>query len=103
MEATIAALAAPARTRRVPAIAAALGAGALVAASLPPWGWWPLAFVGLAVLDALVAGQGRRARFARGAVFGLGWMAPGTGWMWFLTAPGYVVVCLMFSSFVDSL
>ena len=30
--------------------AISLGAGALVAASLPPWGWWPLAFVGIAVL-----------------------------------------------------
>lgn len=80
--------------------AAALGAGALVAAALPPWGWWPLAFAGIAVLDALLADQPRRVRLRRGWLFGLGWIAPGTGWMWFLTAPGYVVVCLLFSFMV---
>ena len=32
-------------------------AGLLLAASLPPWGWWPLAFVGLAMLDRLMHGQ----------------------------------------------
>ena len=31
-------------------------AGLCIAASLPPWGWWPLAFVGIALLDRLIAG-----------------------------------------------
>ena len=34
----------------------AVAAGLLLAASLPPWGWWPLAFVGIALLDRLLAG-----------------------------------------------
>src|SRR6266511_2656856 len=46
---------APPPRRDVKAGLAAVGAGALVALSLPPWGWWPLAFVGIAVLDRLVA------------------------------------------------
>src|SRR5881392_3165497 len=38
-------------------IARALLAGLLLAASLPPWGWWPLAFVGLVLLDRLIGDQ----------------------------------------------
>jgi len=54
----------------VRAALAALGAGALVALSLPPWGWWPLAFAGIAILDHVVADRARglgevRVRFAK--------------------------------------
>ena len=31
----------------------ALLAGGLVAFSLPPWGWWPLAFVGTTLFEGL--------------------------------------------------
>jgi apolipoprotein N-acyltransferase len=79
--------------------AASLGAGALVGASLPPWGWWPLAFAGIAVLDRLVAGQPAVTRFRRGWLFSVGWLGPGMGWMWFLTAPGYVVAVAMYGAF----
>jgi apolipoprotein N-acyltransferase len=79
------------RRRDPAAAAAAVGAGALVAASLPPWGWWPLAFVGIAILDRLVADRPARSRFVRTWLFGVAWLAPGMGWMWFLTAPGYIV------------
>ena len=48
-------------TRRSPAAGCRrpVGAGALVAFSLPPWGWWPLAFIGIAILDRLVAERPR--------------------------------------------
>ena len=39
------------------AVALALLAGLLLAASIPPWGWWPMAFPGIAVLDRLLADQ----------------------------------------------
>ncbi|MGD9705340.1 MAG: apolipoprotein N-acyltransferase [Acidimicrobiia bacterium] len=78
--------------------AASLGAGALVGASLPPWGWWPLAFPGIAVLDRLVADQQPGVRFRRAALFSAGWLAPGMGWMWFLTAPGYVAAVAMYAA-----
>ncbi len=84
------------RTRDVPAGLACLGTGALVAASLPPWGWWPLAFVGIAVFVRLLDAVDGRSRFARGWIFSVGWLAPGMGWMWYLTAPGYVVAVAMF-------
>ncbi len=88
------------RRRDPAAAAAAVGAGALVAASLPPWGWWPLAFVGIAILDRLVADRPARSRFVRTWLFGVAWLAPGMGWMWFLTAPGYVVAVAAYSGYL---
>ena len=89
------------RPRRNPAAAAAaVGAGALVALSLPPWGWWPLAFVGLAILDRLLAGRSRRSRALRAYLFSLAWYLPGMGWMWFLSAPGWVAACAVCSGYI---
>ncbi|MCB1001841.1 MAG: apolipoprotein N-acyltransferase [Ilumatobacteraceae bacterium] len=87
------------RTReRVAPVALALGAGALVALSLPPWGFWPLAIVGVVLFEvSLGEHPTTRQRLVRGFAFGAGWLFPGMGWMWFLTAPGYLVVGLMFA------
>ena len=75
----------------------AIIAGLLVAFSLPPWGWWPLAYVGV-VLFAACRPTNNRARFIFGTMFALAWLAPGMAWMWFLTAPGYVIAALLFSA-----
>lgn len=75
----------------------AIVAGLLVAFSLPPWGWWPLTYVGVAVF-ATIRPNTTRARFLFGTLFALAWLAPGMAWMWFLTAPGYVIAALLFSS-----
>ena len=75
----------------------AIVAGLLVAFSLPPWGWWPLAYVGVA-LFATCRPNSNRARFIFGTMFALAWLAPGMAWMWFLTAPGYVIAALLFSA-----
>lgn len=78
--------------------ALALGAGFCVALSLPPWGWWPLAFLGIALFEvALDEHPSGRDRLVRGMLFGAGWLFPGMGWMWFLTAPGYVLATLLFA------
>ena len=78
----------------------ALGAGTLVALSLPPWGWWPLAFVGVALFEvALGPTPTRGQRAARGWLFAAGWLFPGLGWMWYLTAPGYLVAVSLFAGF----
>ena len=90
------------RLGRPQAGAAALGGGLLVAASLPPWGWWPLAFPGLFVLDALLADQPRRARFVRGLLFGVGWLGPGLLWMVYLTAPGYPVAVVVYAAYLGA-
>ena len=75
----------------------AIVAGLLVAFSLPPWGWWPLAYVGIA-LFATCRPTSNRSRFTFGILFALAWLAPGMAWMWFLTAPGYVIAALLFSA-----
>lgn len=74
-------------------------AGLLVAASLPPWGWWPLTFVGLAMFtSAEFAATTRRRKFLTGFVFGVGWFLPSLSWMWFLTAPGFPIAVALFAS-----
>ena len=78
------------RLRPVP-IALGLVAGLLICASLPPWGWWPLAPVGVALWLHLLGSGSRLQRFAVGCCVGIGWFAPSTLWMWALTPPGYVV------------
>ena len=83
-------------------LAAASLAGALVAFGLPPWGWWPSTVIGVAIFVALTRktmGSSARRRFALGFVFGASWFAPGMGWMWFLTAPGYLIAVVLFSAF----
>lgn len=87
------------RSESLAAGALALGAGFVVALALPPWGWWPLAFVGIGLyVIALGATPTRSQRFWRGALFGAGWLFPGMGWMWFLTAPGYLVAGMLFAA-----
>jgi apolipoprotein N-acyltransferase len=79
--------------------ALALVGGLCVAASLPPWGWWPLAFVGIAVFEIGISRTtSPRSAFVAGWLFGVGWLAPGMAWMWFLTAPGYVIAVVLFAA-----
>ena len=70
-------------------------AGLLVAASMPPWGWWPLGFVGIAMYGS-VAVRHREHSFSTGFLFAAAWFLPSMAWMWFLSAPGYIVAVLIF-------
>jgi len=80
--------------------ALALGAGTLVALSLPPWGFWPLALVGVILFDVSLGDEPtRRQRFLFGWLFGAGWMFIGMGWMIQLTGPGYVAAGVIFGGF----
>lgn len=80
--------------------ALALLGGLLVALSLPPWGWWPLAFVGIAIFEvALGPEPGRRQRAGLAWIFAAGWLFVGMCWMWFLTVPGYLVAAAIFAGF----
>src|SRR5689334_24116525 len=97
----------PARTsaprRRDPAAAAAaFGGGGLVAFSLPPWGWWPLAFVGIAILDRVLAGRPRRSCFVRGWLFGMGWLPAGMAWMWFMTPAGWIGASVVYAGYIGT-
>ncbi len=70
--------------------------GLLVASSMPPWGFWPGAILGAALFTSLSADR-RRERFTLGLLFGLAWFGPTTAWMYFLTAPGYVIAVVFFA------
>lgn len=73
--------------------------GLLVALSMPPWGFWPLAFVGVVCFELAIGGDLARSRRAgAGLAFGLPWMLVGMAWMWFLTPPGYIVTALLFAA-----
>jgi len=78
-----------------------LVAGILVAAAMPPWGWWPLALVGVALYgtSVLPVDATNRQRFTSGWLFGVGWFLPAMAWMWFLTAPGYLIAVALFAAF----
>lgn len=65
-------------------------AGLLLCASLPPWGWWPLAFFGSALWFHLLDSRPRQ-RFITSWFVGFGWFMPSTLWIWKLTPPGYLV------------
>ena len=69
--------------------------GLLVAASMPPWGWWPLGFLGIGLYGS-VAVQRRDNAFSTGFLFAAAWFLPSMAWMWFLTAPGYIAAILIF-------
>ena len=90
----------PALRERLARPALALGAGTLVALSMPPWGFWPLAIVGVLLFEVTLGdAPSRRERVRLGLLFGAGWMYLGMGWMVQLTTPGYVVAGLVFALF----
>lgn len=82
---------------RLRTAAVAVAAGLLLAASLPPWGWWPLAFGGLVLVDRLLADQPLRARLRRGCLVGVALLAPSLWWMQDLTVPGYGIAVVVYA------
>ncbi|HET6964081.1 MAG TPA: apolipoprotein N-acyltransferase [Acidimicrobiales bacterium] len=69
--------------------------GALVALSLPPFGWWPLGWIGLAVLAAALPGRPWKQRLATGAAFGVVDYVIGLLWVQEFSVPGYVAVVVV--------
>jgi apolipoprotein N-acyltransferase len=79
--------------------ALAIGGGVLVALSLPPWGIWPLAFLGVACSRCRSARIRRDAPCRAGWLFGAAWMYPGMAWMWSLTPPGYILAAAIYAGY----
>ena len=80
--------------------ALAIGGGLSVALSLPPWGIWPLGFLGIAMFEmSLGETPSAQARAARGWLFAAAWLYPGMAWMWWLTIPGYIAAAAIFAGF----
>lgn len=77
-----------------------VGGGILVALSLPPWGYWPLAFIGIALFESSLGERATVAsRARRGWLFAAAWMLPGMAWMWSLTIPGYFAAVAVFAGY----
>jgi apolipoprotein N-acyltransferase len=85
---------------RLRSSALAVLAGLLLAAAVPPFGWWPLAFIGVALWDRLLAGASARARFGRSFLMAVAWFAPTMLWMVDLTAIGYPFAVILFAAMV---
>ena len=79
-------------------VVAPFAAGLLVAASMPPWGWWPLAIIGIAWYGRIAEQRRETNSFSTAFIFALGWFFPPLAWMWFLTVPGYFVVVALFAT-----
>jgi apolipoprotein N-acyltransferase len=79
-------------------IGLAFGAGVLLALSVPPVGWWPLAFAGIALLDHAVDGAPAWSRFRRTGLAMAALFLPTLFWMQFLTLPGYFVAVGLYSA-----
>ena len=67
--------------------------------SVPPWGFWPLAFLGVAGLDRLLAGQRTLARFGRGWLVTGTWLLGATFWMLDFSPVGYLAANVSYSFF----
>ncbi len=72
-----------------------LGAGVLLALSLPPWGWWPLGIVGAGLFYWRLAGLPLRTRLWAGWLAGLGCYAIGLFWARAFNWYGAVVLVLV--------
>lgn len=82
------------------ASALAVLSGLVGAFSLPPWGWWPLGFAGVAGLGLLLAGRPALARAALAGAHGIGFFAVGLWWMGEFSAPGAGAVVVLETLFV---
>jgi apolipoprotein N-acyltransferase len=78
----------------------ALLAGVLIAFSLPPWGWWPLAFIGLALLYRVLEGRAPRSRLLLGWLTGLGMLGIGIVWFGEFSIPGVVLSIIFEALFI---
>ncbi len=92
----------PAPSPRLVVGARGVLAGVLLCASLPPFGFWPLAAGGLALLDRLIADQPLRSRFARGWLVAMACFVPSLSWMTALTAPGYAIACVLYAAMLGA-
>jgi apolipoprotein N-acyltransferase len=77
-----------------------LGAGVLLALSLPPWGWWPLGLAGAALLYWRLSGLTWPLRLWSGWVAGVGCYALGLMWARAFNWYGALVLILLEALFM---
>jgi apolipoprotein N-acyltransferase len=71
--------------------------GVLVALSIPPFGWWPLGWIGLAGIAWRLPGLSARRRARLGVGFGLGQYVLGLLWVQEFSVYGYVALVVVSS------
>ena len=74
--------------------------GILVALSIPPFGFWPLAWLGFAALAFMVPGRSLSERALLGLGAGLGQFAIGLAWVSEFSIPGCVALIIVSALFV---
>ena len=77
-----------------------LVAGVGLALSLPPWGWWILAFPSAGILWWRLGGLRPRTRLWAGYLAGLGCYVPGLIWVRSFTGPGAIVLIALEAGFI---
>ena len=77
----------------------ALAGGVIAALSVPPWGIWALAPIGLAIVARRLIAVPVRARIVVGLWFGIGLFAPTILWISEFHVVGYVLLVLLESAF----
>jgi apolipoprotein N-acyltransferase len=73
--------------------------GVLVALSIPPFGWWPTAWVGFAALALALPGAPWGARALLGSGLGVGQFSVGLFWVHEFSIPGYLALVVISSLF----
>ncbi|MEY2571296.1 MAG: apolipoprotein N-acyltransferase [Acidimicrobiaceae bacterium] len=81
----------------------AVSAGLLLAFALPPWGWWPLAIVGVALFDRVLAAQPPWSRFRRSWLVMAACFTPSLLWIGAFTPPGYLIAVAVYASITATL
>ena len=71
--------------------AAAIPCGVITAFSLPPWGLWPIAIIGLGIFLKLLDVSSWKNRLATAWFFWVGFYLVGLIWMIDLTLPGWIL------------
>ncbi len=87
------------RHRRGAVAATAFASGVGVALSLPPWGWWVVAFPSAGLLWWRIEGERARSRFLAGWLAGIGCFGIGLWWSRSFSVPGAVVLVAVESLF----
>jgi apolipoprotein N-acyltransferase len=75
-------------------------AGALIALSMTPWGWWPLAWLGIALWDRLLVERSGRGRWWLSWLVGAVWFLASSMWMLWLTVIGWIALSVLNGAFV---
>jgi apolipoprotein N-acyltransferase len=89
----------PVRWRWWTWLAAGFGCGMLLGLSVPPFGWWPLAWLGFAGLAALLPGQPVRNRVLLGCGAGVGQYALGLLWVREFSIPGWIALVVVSAAY----